>query len=74
MNKKTVMNDLYDSALITLGAAGVGFVTRKAFKGGLSTPSNLMSVLKLTASVGVSIFGIKYAQDKIWLPVDPFKN
>ena len=53
MDEKTVMNDLYDSALITFGAGGVGFVTRKAFKDGLSTPSNLMSVLKLTAAPGV---------------------
>ena len=53
MDKKTVMNYLYGSALITLGAAGVGFVTKKAFKDGLSTPSNLMFVLKLTASPGV---------------------
>ena len=50
------MNDLYDTALITLGATGVGFVKRKAFKDGLST------------------LGIKYAQKKKWLPVDPFKS
>ena len=74
INRKEVMNELYDSTLITLGAVGIVMVTRRAFSDGLSTPASLVPTLKLTAAVGLSTLGIKYAQDKKWLPTDPFKS
>ena len=74
MNKKEAMNELYDSTLITLGAVGIGMVTRKIIKDGLSTPMNLVSTLKLAPAFGVSSLGVKYMQDKKWIPSDPFKN
>ena len=74
MNRKEIMNELYDSTLITMGAVGVGMVTRKAIGDGLSTPGSLMKTLKLAAAIGLSTLGIKYAQDKKWIPTDPFKN
>ena len=40
MNKKEAMNELYDSTLITLGAVGVGMLTRKAIGDSLSTPTS----------------------------------
>ena len=73
MDKKEIMNELFDSTLITMGAVGVGVVTRKAIGDGLSTPASLMTTLKLAAAVGLSTLGIKYAQDKKWIPSDPFK-
>ena len=73
MNKTEAMNKLYDSTLVTLGAVGVGMVTRKILKDGLSTPVSLMSTLKLAAAVGLSTLGVKYAQDKKWIPSNPFK-
>ena len=73
MDKKEIMNELFDSTLITMGAVGVGMVTRKAIGDGLSTPASLMTTLKLAAAVGLSTLGIKYAQDKKWIPSDPFK-
>ena len=74
MNRKEIMNELFDSTLITMGAVGVGMVTRKAIGSSLSTPATLMTTLKLAAAVGLSTLGIKYAQDKKWIPTDPFKN
>ena len=74
MNRKEIMNELYDSTLITMGAVGVGMVTRKAIGDGLSTPASLITTLKLAAAVGLSTLGIKYMQDKKWIPTDPFKN
>ena len=74
MNKKEAMNELYDSTLITLRAVGVGMLTRKAIGDGLSTPASLMSTLKLAAAVGLSTLGIKYRQDKKYIPSNPFKN
>ena len=49
-------------------------ITRKVFSDGLSTPASLVPTLKLAAAVGLSTLGIKYAQDKKWLPTDPFKS
>ena len=74
MNRKKVVNELYDSTLITLGAVGVGMITRKTFSDGLATPASLASTLKLAAAVGLSTLGFKFAQDKKWLPTDPFKS
>ena len=74
MNKKEAMNELYDSTLVAIGAVGVGMLTRKIIKDGLSTPSSLIPTLKLAAAVGVSTLGVKYMQDKKWIPSDPFKN
>ena len=73
-DRKEIMNELFDSTLITMGAVGVGMVTRKAIGDGLSTPASLMTSLKLAAAVGLSTLGIKYAQDKKWIPENPFKN
>ena len=68
MNRKEAMNELYDSTLITLGAVGIGMITRKAFSDGLSTPASLLPTLKLVAAVGLS------TQDKKWIPENPFKQ
>ena len=72
-DRKEAMNELYDSTLIALGAVGVGMLTRKAFGDGLSTPASLMTTLKLAATIGMSTLGVKYAQDKNWIPENPFK-
>ena len=40
MNRKEVMNELYDSTLITLGTVGIGMITRRAFSDGLSIDKN----------------------------------
>ena len=74
INRKEVMNELFDSTLITMGAVGVGMVTRKVFSDGLSTPASLVPTLKLAAVVGLSMLGIKYTQDKKWIPENPFKQ
>ena len=73
MNKKEAMNELFDSTLITMGAVGIGMVTRKAIGDGLSTPASLMTTLKLAVAIGLSTLGVKYAQDKKWIPENPFK-
>ena len=73
MNRKEAMNELFDSTLVTLGAVGVGMVTRKAINDGLSTPASLVTIVKLAVAVGVSTLGVKYAQDKNWIPSNPFK-
>ena len=74
MNRKEIMNELFDSTLVTMGAVGIGMISKKAIGDGLSTPASLITTLKLAAAVGLSTLGIKYMQDKKWIPTDPFKN
>ena len=74
INRKEVMNELYDSTLITLGAVGVGMITRRVFNEGLLTSASLVPTLKLAAAVGLSSLAVKYVQDKKWIPTDPFKS
>ena len=51
MNRKEVMNELFDSTLIMMGAVGVGMITRRVFSDGLSTPASLVPSLKLATAV-----------------------
>ena len=72
MNRKEVMNELFDSTLITFGAVGVGMITRRVLSDGLSTPTSLVPTLKLAVAVGLSTLGIRYAQDKKLDSYGPF--
>ena len=74
MNRKEVMNELYDTSLITFGAVGVSMISKKVLGQKLTMAENLMSTLKLAAAVGLSSLAVKYAQDKKWLLTDPFKS
>ena len=74
MNRKEVMNELYDATLISFGAVVVPMVSKKGLGQKLTMAENLISTLKLAAAVGLSTIGIKYAQDETWLPTDPFNK
>ena len=74
MNRKEVMNELYDATLITFGAVSVSIVSKKVLGQKLTMAENLISTLQLAAVVGLSSLAVKYAQDKKWLPTDPFNN
>ena len=60
--------ELYDTALITVGATAVGFAAKKAVGTQLGTPETLKGSLKLGAAIGVGCFLIKYAEKKKWIP------
>ena len=59
---------LYDAALITAGAAAVGYASRKAVGTPLGTLETLKGALKLGTAVGLGWFAVKYAKEKIWIP------
>ena len=72
--EKNLMNEVYESALITLGAVIVSMISKKALGKKLGGPDNINGTLKLAAAVSLGTTVVKYAQDKKWLPADPFKK
>ena len=64
---------LYEAALLTVGAVGVSFVSRKLTKDTLGVPMTLNGAAKLALAVGISTIGIKTLKDKNILWDNPFK-
>ena len=65
---KDLKKELYNAALITVGATAVGFASRKAVGTPLGTPETLKGALKLGVAVGLGCFVIKYAEKQKWIP------
>ena len=65
---KDLKKELYNAALITVGATAVGFVSRKAVGTPLGTPETLKGSLKLGVAVGLGCLAIKYAEKQKWIP------
>lgn len=74
MEQKEILNELYDSALITTGAVGVSMIAKKAAGMPLSTPEGSKGTLKLGLAISLSSMTVKWAQEKKYLPVDPFSK
>ena len=75
VNRKEVMNEIYDSALITLGLVGLSWSTNKIFKIKMVENLNdLESVLKLGGGMTASTLLVKWMQSNKWIPTDPFKT
>ena len=60
--------ELYDAALITVGATAVGLVSKKAAGTPLGTPETLKGALKLGVAVGLGCLAVKFVQMKKWIP------
>ena len=60
--------ELYDAALITVGATAVGLVSKKAMGTPLGTPETLKGALKLGIAVGLGCIAVKYIEKKKWIP------
>ncbi len=63
---------LYDAAVLTVGAVGVSFASRKLTKDTLGVPMMLNGSVKL--AFGLSAIGVKMLKDKSVLPDNPFKS
>ena len=61
---------LYDAAILTVGAVGVSFVSKK-LTGVLGVPK---LAAKLALAFGISAIGVKTLKDKSLLPDNPFKT
>ena len=61
------MNKAYDAALVTTGVVGLSMASKKLLG------EELTDTTKLAVGVTASTMLVKWAQDKKYLPVDPFK-
>ncbi len=64
---------LYEAAVLTVGAVGVSYASRKLTKDTLGVPMTLNGYVKLALAFGISAIGVKALKDKKWLPDNPFK-
>ena len=69
-NMKDLKKELFNAALITSGVAAVGFVSKKTTGDSLGTPGTIKGTLKLGLAVALGVIGVKFCQDKKWLPTD----
>ena len=63
---------LYDTTILTVGAVGVSFVSKKLTKDTLDVPMTLNGAAKL--ALELSVIGVKTLKDKSLLPDNPFKT
>lgn len=73
MNKE-FMNEAFDALLVTTCVVGLSMATKKLMNEKLTDASTLKDIAKLTVAVTASTMLVKYAQDKKWVPSDPFKS
>ncbi len=71
---KEYVEQLYDAAVLTAGAVGVSYASRKLTKDTLGVPMTLNGSAKLALALGLSAIGIKMLKDKKVLPDNPFKT
>ncbi len=64
---------LYDAAVLTAGAVGVSFASKKLTKDTLGVPMTLSGAVKLALAFGLSAIGVKMLKDKSIFPDNPFK-
>ena len=65
---------LYDAAVLTPGAVGISFASRKLTRDTLGVPMMLNGDAKLALAFGLSAIGVKTLKDKSMLPNNPFKT
>ena len=65
---------LYDAAVLTVGAVVVSYASRKLTKDTLGVPMTLGGSAKLALAFGLSAIGVKVLKDKKYLPDNPFKT
>ena len=74
LSKNEVMNELYNTGLVTLGAVATSMVSKKLAKDDLGVTSSAQKVLKLAAAVGGGALLVKFLQKKDYVPKEPFKS
>ncbi len=70
---KEYAEQLYEAAILTVGAVAVSFASRKLTKDTLGVPMTLSGSAKLALAFGLSAIGVKMLKDKKILPNNPFK-
>ena len=73
MNEKEIMNESYDTLMVTVGVVGFSMVSKKVFKEKLTHATDFCGIAKLTSGVAGSTLLVKWLQNKKYIPTDPFK-
>lgn len=68
------MNEAFDALLVSTTVVGLSMVTKKLFGEKLVDQSSMKDIAKMTAGITGATMLVKYAQDKKWLPDNPFKT
>ncbi len=71
---KEYAEQLYEAAILTVGAVGVSYASRKITRDTLGVPMTLGRSAKLALAFGLSTIGVKMLKDKKVLPDNPFKT
>ena len=74
VDRKYLMNEVYDAALYTGGAFLIGMTSKKLLKEPMGTPSNINDALKLSVAMAGGLILATFAQSKKCLPTDPFDS
>ena len=74
VNKKEMLNELYDAALVTRGVVVLSMASKKLLGEKITDALSLKDTAKLAVGVAASSMFVKWAQDIKYLPVDPFSK
>ena len=74
MDNEEMMNKLYDAALVTGGVVVLSMASEKVLGENITDTSSLKDTAKLAVGVAANSMLVKVAQDKKYLPVDPFSK
>ena len=74
MQKKEIMNELYDSVLVTTAVVGLSMLSKRLLKGKLTDATDFRDAAKLAVGVAGSTLLVKWLQNKKYIPTNPFKS
>ena len=74
MDKNLVMNTVYNSGLISLGAVGTLMAIKKLMKYEMGVSNMSQGILKLALAVSGESLLVKYAQKMGYVPEEPWKD
>ena len=74
MQEKELMNEVYDSVLVTTGVVGLSVISKKLLEEKLTNATHFKDIAKLAVGVAGSTLLVKWLQNKKYTPTDPFKG
>ena len=73
-SQKDMINDAYTAAVITAGAVGVSYASKKFLKTSLGVPETINGAAKLAVAVGLGSLLVKTLQGKEYIPKEISKE
>ena len=74
MSQNDMINDAYTAAVITAGAVGISYASKKFLKTPLGAPETVNGTAKLAVAVGLGTLLVKKLQEKKYLPEEISKE